>query len=439
MRSWILRRAERVEGTLQVPGDKSISHRALLLGALAEGTTEIHGFLAGEDCRATLAALRALGVPARIQPDGVVRVEGRGAGALREPETVLEAGNSGTCLRLLAGVLAGCPFLSILSGDASLRRRPMRRIVEPLTAMGARLDGRAGAAYPPLVIRGGALRGIGWESPVASAQVKSAILLAGIQAVGETSVGEPVLSRDHTERMLAAFGVSVRREGTRVALRGPARLRATSVAVPGDVSSAAFFLVAAAAQPGREVTLRGVGVNPTRTGLLEALEAMGARLEVRGERVEAGEPLADLHVRGATLRATRILPAQVPRLIDEIPILAVAAALADGETVIEGAGELRVKEVDRLAALCGELARLGVDIREEGDGLRIRGRRPLKGAAVSSRGDHRMAMGLAVAALSADGETVVQDVDCVETSFPGFADRLRALAPECGLREVDGG
>jgi len=439
MRSWILRRAERVEGALRVPGDKSISHRALLLGALAEGTTEIRGFLASEDCRATLTALRALGVQACLQPDGVVRVVGRGAGALREPETVLDAGNSGTCLRLLAGVLAGCPFLSVLNGDASLRQRPMRRIVEPLTAMGATLDGRAGGQYPPLVIRGRALRGISWESPVASAQVKSAILLAGIQAAGETSVGEPVLSRDHTERMLAAFGVAVRREGTRVSLSGRARLRATSVAVPGDVSSAAFFVVAAAAQPGREVTLQGVGVNPTRTGLLEALEAMGARVEVVGQRVEAGEPVADLHVQGTVLRGARILPPQVPRLIDEIPILAVAAALAEGETVIEGAGELRVKEVDRLAALSGELSKLGADIREEGDGLRIRGRRPLRGTAVSSRGDHRMAMSLAVAALSADGETEIEDVACVETSFPGFADRLRAVAPGCGLREVDGG
>jgi len=439
MRSWILHRAERVEGTLHVPGDKSISHRALLLGALAEGTTEIRGFLASEDCRATLAALGALGVPACTLPDGLVRVVGAGAAALREPQTVLDAGNSGTCLRLLAGVLAGRPFLSVLSGDASLRQRPMRRIVEPLTAMGATLDGRAGGEYPPLVIRGRALQGIAWESPVASAQVKSAILLAGIQAAGETSVSEPLLSRDHTERMLAAFGVAVRREGTRVTVPGRARLGATCVAVPGDISSAAFFLVAAAAQPGREVTLQGVGVNPTRTGLLEVLGAMGARVEVARQRVEAGEPVADLHVQGTRLRAARVLAHQVPRLIDEIPILAVAAALADGETVIEGAGELRVKEVDRLAALSEELSRLGADIRQVGDGLRIGGGRPLRATTVSSRGDHRMAMSLAVAALCAEGETEIGDVACVDTSFPGFADRLHAVAPGCDLREVDGG
>jgi 3-phosphoshikimate 1-carboxyvinyltransferase len=436
MRSWIIHRAERVEGEIRVPGDKSISHRALLLGGLAEGTTEIHGFLWGEDCRATLQALIQVGVPVSAPPGGPIRVEGRGADALREPETVLDAGNSGTCLRLLAGVLAGRPFLSILTGDASLRQRPMRRIVEPLSAMGARLDGRAGGQFPPLTIRGGDLRGITWQSPVASAQVKSAILLAGVQASDETSVAEPALSRDHTERMLAAFGVAVRREGTRVTVPGRARLQATSVVVPGDVSSAAFFLVAAAARPGHEVTLHGVGVNPTRTGIVEAIEAMGARIEVAQPRIEAGEPVADLCVRGAVLRGTHIGPRQIPGLIDEIPVLAVAAALAEGETVIEGAGELRVKEVDRLAALAGELAKLGADIREEGDSLRIRGGRPLRGATVSSRGDHRMAMSLAIGALAAEGETVIQDVACVETSFPGFADRLRAVAPECGLREV---
>ena len=436
MRSWILHRAQRVEGGIRVPGDKSISHRALLLGGLAEGTTEIHGFLWGEDCQATLKALAEVGVPVSSPPGGPIRIEGHGADALREPEAVLDAGNSGTCLRLLAGVLAGRPFLSILSGDASLRRRPIRRIVEPLAAMGARLDARAGGQYPPLAIRGGELRGITWQSPVASAQVKSAILLAGLQASGETSVAEPALSRDHTERMLAAFGVPVHREGTRVTVPGRAQLRATSVVVPGDMSSAAFFVVAAAARPGAEVSLHGVGVNPTRAGILEALEAMGARVEVAQPRIEAGEPVGDLSVRGAVLRGIRITPRQIPGLIDEIPILAVAAALAEGETVIEGAGELRVKEVDRLAALAGELAKLGVDIREEGDALRIRGGRPLRGARVSSRGDHRMAMSLAIAALAADGETTIQDVACVETSFPGFADRLRTVAPECGLREV---
>jgi len=436
MRSWFVQRAERVEGTLRVPGDKSISHRALLLGALAEGTTEIHGFLPSEDCQATLAALRALGVQIESGPGGLVRVVGRGAGALREPETVLDAGNSGTCLRLLAGVLAGCPFLSVLSGDGSLRQRPMRRIVEPLRAMGAAMDGRAGGQYPPLVIRGGALQGISWDSPVASAQVKSAILLAGLQAAGETSVGEPVLSRDHTERMLDAFGVRVRREGTRVTLSGRARLRATSVVVPGDVSSAAFFVVAAAAHPGGDVTLQGVGVNPTRTGLLEVLGAMGARVEVLAQRVEAGEPVADLHVRGTRLHGARILPLQVPRLIDEIPILAVAAALADGETVVEGAAELRVKEVDRLAAVAEELGKLGIPVTEQPDGLRILGGRRLRGAVVSSRGDHRMAMSLAIAALFAEGETRVDDIACVETSFPGFARWLADVAPGCGIREV---
>ncbi len=437
MRSWVLHGTDRIAGAIRVPGDKSISHRSLLLGAMAHGVTEVRGFLQSEDCLATLRALRALGAEITESTEGCLRILGRGPEGLREPDTILDAGNSGTSLRLLAGLLAGRPFFSILTGDASLRSRPMRRVVDPLTAMGATVLGRASGQYPPLAIQGCHLSGIAWTSSVASAQVKSAILLAGLQAAGETSVTEPMLSRDHTERMLQAFGVPVRRQGTTVSVPGQARLRGASLAVPGDLSSAAFFLVAAAACPGGEVVIRDVGVNATRIGALEVLQAMGATISQEHARSEAGEPLADLVVRGAQLRGTRIGAEMIPRLIDEIPVLAVAAALAEGETVISGAAELRVKEVDRLSALAGELAKLGVQVAEERDGLRIVGGRRLRGAVVRSRGDHRMAMALTIAGLFADGETRVQDVDCVETSFPRFAGLLAEVAPGCGIREVD--
>ncbi|OGB92991.1 MAG: 3-phosphoshikimate 1-carboxyvinyltransferase [candidate division NC10 bacterium RIFCSPLOWO2_12_FULL_66_18] len=436
MRSWVLHGTERLQGAIRVPGDKSISHRSLLLGAMAHGTTEVRGFLRSEDCLATLHALRALGTEIVEPPEGCVRILGQGPEALREPETILDAGNSGTSLRLLAGLLAGRPFFSILTGDASLRRRPMRRVVDPLAAMGATLLGRAAGQFPPLAIRGGRLSGIAWKTPVASAQVKSAILLAGLQALGETSVTEPTLSRDHTERMLTAFGVVPQRRGTTVSVPGKARLAAASLSIPGDLSSAAFFIVAAAARPGAEVILRDVGVNPTRTGALEVLAAMGATITQERERSEGGEPVADIHVRGTHLRGTTIGPDLIPRLLDEIPALAVAAALAEGETVISGAAELRVKEVDRLSALAGELAKLGVQVVEERDSLRIVGGRRLRRAVVSSRGDHRMAMSLAVAGLFSEGETRIQDVACVETSFPGFARLLLEVAPGCDIREV---
>jgi 3-phosphoshikimate 1-carboxyvinyltransferase len=419
----------------RVPGDKSISHRALLLGAMAHGTTAIRGLLQGEDCRATLSALRALGVEIAEAVDGTVRVLGRGPEGLREPESVLDAGNSGTTLRLLAGLLAGRPFCGLLTGDASLCRRPMRRVLDPLRAMGATVLGRAEGGFPPLAIRGGGLRGIAWTSPIASAQVKSAILLAGLQAAGETSVSEPILSRDHTERMLTAFGLAPRRDGTTVTVPGGRRLTAAEVAVPGDLSSAAFFLVAAAVRIGGQVCIRDVGVNRTRTGLLEVLERMGAGVRTERERLEAGEPVADLVVSGGRLRGVEVGADLIPRLIDEVPALAVAAALADGETVIQGAGELRVKEVDRMTAVAEEFGRLGATISATHDELRIRGGARLQGAAVSSRGDHRMAMSLAVAALFAEGETVIRDVACADTSFPGFARLLVEAAPACALCE----
>ncbi len=433
-RSWRLHGPAPIGGELRVPGDKSISHRALLLGALAHGTTEVRGLLTGEDCRATLAALRALGAEIDEPVGGTVRIRGAGPEALREADGVLDAGNSGTTLRLLAGLVAGRPFTSMLTGDASIRRRPMRRIVEPLRAMGATILGRSDGDLAPLAIRGGGLRGLSWASPVASAQVKSAVLLAGLQAAGETSVTEPALSRDHTERMLRAFGCPPRLGGTTVTVTGGARLTATEIAVPGDISSAAFFL-AAAACAGTEICIRDVGVNPTRSGLLDVLEAMGARVRRERCRLEGGEPVADLVVSGGRLRGVRIETALLPRMIDEVPALAVAAALADGETILSGAAELRVKEVDRLSAVAEEFGKLGVAASVGEDSLRIQGGARLRGTRVSSRGDHRMAMSLAIAALFAEGETVIQDVACVDTSFPGFAGALLGVAPASGLRE----
>jgi len=336
-----------LRGVLRVPGDKSISHRAAILGAIARGTTRIFGYLQAEDTLSTLGCLRALGVS--IQEQGSA-LEIRG-GALREPDQVLDVGNSGTTLRLLAGVLAGQGFHSVLTGDASIRRRPMDRVADPLRRMGARISGRQGGRLAPLAIAGGGLRGIAYRSPVASAQVKSAVLLAGLFAEGETSVAEPSQSRDHTERMLGAFGVEVAREGLTTRLRGPAALNATEVRVPGDLSSAAFLLVAAALVPGSELAVTDVGLNPTRTGVLDILGMMGATLDVRDRREEGGEPVGTVAIRAGRLRGAVIGGPLIPRAIDELPVLAVAASLAEGETVIRDAAELRVKESDRVEAL----------------------------------------------------------------------------------------
>ncbi len=408
-----------LRGVVRVPGDKSISHRAVMLGALAEGTTQVRNFLAGEDCLSTVRCLRALGAEVRLEGDRAT-VVGRGWEGLAEPEEVLDCGNSGTTMRLLLGILAGLPLFAVLTGDASLRRRPMGRVVRPLERMGARVDGRSGGELAPLAVRGGGLRAAEFTLPVASAQVKSALLLAGLRAEGRTAVTEPSRSRDHTERLLPRFGVPVEVDGLTVAVAGPARLRAAEVEVPGDISAAAFFLVAAAVVPGSRLVLPGVGVNPTRAGLLEVLEAMGARVRRLNEREEAGEPVADLEVEASELRGVQVGGDLVPRLIDEVPALAVAAACAEGVTEIRDAAELRVKESDRIAALARELGRLGAAVEELPDGLRIRGGRPLRGAECDSGGDHRLAMALAVAGLVAEGETVVADAACAAVSFPGF-------------------
>jgi 3-phosphoshikimate 1-carboxyvinyltransferase len=423
----------RLRGTVVVPGDKSISHRAALLNAVASGPAVVENFLRAGDCLATLACLRALGVVWSLEDGGAgrLRIEGAGREGLRESEDVLDAGNSGTTMRLLAGLLAGRPFFSILSGDSSLRARPMDRIVEPLRAMGAQLWGRGGDSLPPLAIRGGDLKGIRYRLPVASAQVKSAVLLAGLQADGETVVEEPVATRDHTERMLRAMGACLEREGSVLRLEPPRReLSPLSLRVPGDISAAAFWMVAAALHPDAEVHLPGVGINPTRSGVIDALRAMGADLEIGEEREQGGEPVADIVARSSRLSPTTIEGAMVPRLVDEVPVLAVAAALTPGRSVVRGAGELRVKESDRIGGTADGLRRLGARVEELPDGLAIEGAERLEGARCDSRGDHRLAMALAVAGLVGRGDTIVEGAEAAAVSYPDFWQDLRRLAPD---------
>jgi 3-phosphoshikimate 1-carboxyvinyltransferase len=415
-------------GTLRVPGDKSISHRAIMLSALAEGETEISGFLEGEDSMATLAAFRAMGVRIEGPYEGHVIVHGVGLHGLQPPREPLYLGNSGTSMRLLCGLLAGQRFDVELGGDASLSGRPMGRVIEPLSRMGAEVVGTA-AGTAPLKIHGGrTLRGIDYLMPMASAQVKSCLLLAGLYAQGRTCVTEPAPTRDHTERMLAGMGYAVDRNGATACVEGDGRLRARPIDVPADISSAAFFLVGASIAPGSDLLLEHVGMNPTRTGVVEILRLMGADIEVRGERQVGGEPVADLRVRSAPLRGVRIPESLVPLAIDEFPALFVAAACAEGETRLTGAEELRVKESDRIQVTAEGLQALGAAAEPTPDGMVIQGG-TLSGGRVESHGDHRIAMAFAMAALRAGGPVEIADCANVNTSFPGFV----ALARGAGL------
>ncbi len=415
-----------LRGTIRVPGDKSITHRALLAGALAEGSATITGYCRGEDCLNTLRALQALGVAIEVETDQV-RVWGKGLGGLTEPVRHVDCGNSGTGLRLLAGVLAGQPFFSILTGDDSLRRRPMGRIVNPLRMMGATIQGRKGGELAPLAIQGGALQGIEYQSPVSSAQIKSAVLFAGLFAKGETRFSEPVQSRDHTERMFRYLGIPLETDGCHVVLPGRPTYAAKDVSVPGDLSAAAFFLVGASLVPGSEVRIVNVGLNPARTGILDILGEMGADIRIANQREEAGEPVGDLLVRTAPLRGVTIEASHVSKMIDEFPIFCVAAALAEGRTVVTGAEELRVKETDRIHAMATELTKLNVPIQETPDGFILHGGAAIKGGTSMSHGDHRVAMALAIAALTGDAPTTILDTGCIATSFPDFHDNLLEL------------
>jgi len=427
MQSYTVQNAKGVRGEIRVPGDKSISHRSIMFGSIASGVTRVTGFLRGEDALATLEAFRAMGV--QVEDDGeTLTIHGKGLHGLTEPTDVLDCGNSGTSMRLLTGLLAGQNFFSVLSGDKYLRARPMKRVLAPLALMGARMLGRAGGDKAPLAIQGSQLKGIEYDSPVSSAQVKSAIMLAGLYAQGETVVREPHLSRDHSERMLRYFGASVESFSGGVRLKGGGQLFGRDIAVPGDISSAAFFMVAALIVPNSELLIRGVGVNPTRTGVIDILQAMGGDLELLNPREESGEPVADLRIRSSRLKAMEISGELVPRAIDEFPAICVAASLAEGTTVVTGASELRVKETDRIAAMAVNLRLAGVEVEETPDGMRITGQARLKGCAADSFGDHRIAMSMLVAGLSAEGETSVSDVECIATSFPGFLELLQRVA-----------
>jgi 3-phosphoshikimate 1-carboxyvinyltransferase len=430
MSELVIRPSNGLAGDIALPGDKSLSHRAALLSAIADGDTTITGFLNGEDTQNTVKAVQSMGI--EVEGLGTERlvVHGRGLDGLSEPTGVLDLGNSGTGMRLIAGLLAGQSFFSVLTGDRFLVRRPMGRVTDPLRKMGAVIDGRSGGAFAPLSIRGGGkLHAISFSSPVASAQVKSAVLLAGLYARGETSVSEPSKSRDHTERMLRFFGVELAERGTTVSVRGRQILRAAGrLDLPADLSSAAFFIVAASIVPHSDVTIRNVGVNPTRTGMLDVLSEMGADISLDNRREQAGEPVADIRVRHRRLRAVRIEGGLVPRTIDELPVLSVAAALAEGKTIIRDAAELRVKETDRIAAMAAELRKMGVEVKELPDGMEVYGRDVLDGAECESHGDHRIAMSLAVAGLAGRGETIVRDTGWIDTSFPGFEETFRKAA-----------
>ncbi len=410
-----------LRGELEVPGDKSIGHRAVMLGAVARGETRIENLSRGADNSSTVAAFRRMGVEFRRE-DGALCIEGRGWDGLRPPQETIDCGNSGTTMRLLTGLLAGRPFTATLDGDGSLRSRPMERVIDPLTRMGARVAGRGGRA--PLEIEGGGLHGIAYASPVASAQVKSAVLLAGLQARGETRFEEPCRSRDHTEIMAREFGAAVESAGPEVVVRGGQELSGTRLKVPGDMSSAAFLAVAAAAVPGSDLCVRGVGCNPTRSGAVEVLRSMGADIEMTRVREENGEPVADLRIRGGRLEGTEVPADLAPRTIDEYPVLFVAAALARGSTLFRYVGELRFKESDRIAVMGRELAKLGVKVEERGDDVAVEGADRLRSASVESHGDHRVAMALAVAGLSAEGGVLLSGEECVGVSFPGFFESL---------------
>ncbi|BBA71041.1 3-phosphoshikimate 1-carboxyvinyltransferase [Geobacter sulfurreducens] len=419
--------ARALRGEIAVPGDKSISHRSIMLGSIARGVTTVSGFLRGEDNIATLDAFRAMGV--QIHDDGeTLRIEGKGLHGLTEAEDVIDCGNSGTSIRLLTGLMAAQRFYTVLTGDRYLRRRPMRRVVEPLSRMGACIHGRDNGEKAPLAIVGRPLTGITYDSPVASAQVKSALMLAGLYADGATRVTEPHLSRDHSERMFRHFGARLETDAAGVTVYGGHELDGRDIVVPGDISSAAFFLVAALIVPGSELLIRGVGVNPTRTGILDILAAMGGSVELLDQREVSGEPVADLLVRSSALKGIEIGGDVVPRAIDEFPVICVAAALAEGTTVIRDARELRVKETDRIAAMAANLRAAGATITETADGMIIEGTGRLNGVTVESFGDHRIAMSMLVAGVAASGAITVSDTECIATSFPTFTALLDKVA-----------
>ncbi len=415
-----------LKGELTVPGDKSISHRSVMFGSLAEGLTEIHGFLQGADCLSTISCFSKMGIQIENHGDEVL-VHGRGLHGLSAPDCVLDCGNSGTTTRLISGILSAQPFDTTLTGDASIRKRPMKRIIDPLSMMGAKIESIDGNGCAPLHITGTKLHGVHYNSPVASAQVKSSILLAGLYSEGETRVTEPYISRDHSERMLSAFGADIHTEGTTAILKPAKQLYGQKIQVPGDISSAAFFIAAGLIVPGSEVLIKNVGINPTRDGVLRVCKAMNADIKLLNINNASGEPTADLLVRSGQLTGTTIEGAIIPTLIDELPVIAAMACFADGTTIIRDAAELKVKESNRIAVMVENLTAMGADVTETEDGMVINGGKPLHGAVIDSKKDHRIAMTFTVAALAASGETEILDADCVDISYPGFYDDLKRL------------
>jgi len=415
-----------LRGEIAVPGDKSIAHRAVIFSAVAQGQSRIFNLSGGDDNSRTVRALRQMGVEI-YREDDCLRIKGKGWDGLRAPAGPIDCGNSGTTMRLLSGLLAGRPFKSELDGDASLRQRPMQRVIDPLSRMGARIESRGGNGLAPLAIDGGGLRGIHYRMPMASAQVKSAIMLAALQAQGQTMIEEPQKSRDHTEVMLGGFGGKISTEGLTITVDGGGRLTGQNVHIPGDLSSAAFFLVAAAMIPGSDLIVRDVGCNPTRDGVLEVLRRMGASIELIHERFEAGERVADIHVTGGPLKGVDVGAEWVARTIDEYPILAVAAAAAEGVTLFSDVKELRYKESDRIKAMTEGLRALGVAVEERADGMTIEGRQRFHGGAVKSYGDHRIAMAFAIAGLLSEPGVEIDDAACVDISFPAFFDLLAEI------------
>ena len=423
----ILEKVNKLKGNISVPGDKSISHRSLILGSISQGETRIYNFLNSLDCLKTLECMQALGAEIELSKDNSIKIKGKGLYGLKEPKDILDVGNSGTTIRLLAGLLSGQDFYSVLNGDDSIKKRPMKRVIEPLRLMGADIWGRKDGQFAPLSIRGNKLNSLHYTLLVASAQVKTALLLAGLYTTGETVVKEPLPTRDHTERMLEIMQADLIISPSEIKVVGGKELKGTDIFIPGDISSAAYFIAAASMLKDSQIIIKQVGVNPTRTGILEILKKMGTKINTLNYQIKSNEPQADLMIEYSKLKGVEIKKENVPSLIDELPLIAVAATQAQGKTVVSGAKELRVKETDRIKAMVSELKKMGADIEEREDGFTVNGPTGLRGAVCESYNDHRIAMSLAVAALLAEGNTIIKNSECIDISFPGFEKTLRKL------------
>jgi len=423
----VLEKANKLKGNIFVPGDKSISHRSLILGSIAQGEMRIYNFLNSLDCLSSLECMRALGVEVKRDSNDSLTIKGKGLYGLQESKAILDVGNSGTTMRLLAGLLSGQNFYSVLNGDNSIKKRPMKRVIQPLRLMGAEIWGREDGHFAPLSIKGSQLNPFQYTLPVASAQVKSALLLAGLYAKGETVIKEPLSTRDHTERMLEIMQADIKISSPEITIKGGIELKSTDIFIPGDISSAAYFIIAASILKDSQIIIKQVGVNPTRIGIIEILNKMGAKIDILNYQIKSNEPQADLKIEYSELKRVEINQEDVPSLIDELPLIAVAATQAQGKTVVSGAKELRVKETDRIKAIVSELKKMSADIEEEEDGFVINGPTGLQGAVCESYNDHRIAMSLAVAALLAEGKTVIKNSECIDISFPGFEKTLQNL------------